>query len=353
MPRIRRKRDYQAEAIEKIHLSWKGDIQRQLIVLATGLGKTVIACFFHGEILPGQRTLFIVDNVELAKQTKRTMHFIYPDVKVGIEMNRFHASLDDDFVILSVDTWGRSKGKRITRFPNDHFTKVIVDEAHVSPTPRYNRVLHYFGVSEKNLHPDRLLLGMTATPERHDGIGLNKVFDDITVNYDLIWGIQNGWLTELVGYPVDTGIDISNVKMKRNGEFQDEDLSVTINVNKRNEQIVKAYADYSEGKRSLCFTSTVKHAYDMVEVYNSYYPNRSAAISAKTPTEERKEYVEAYHNGEIWMLFNYGTLTKGFDETEIDSIIHGRPIGSETLYRQATGRGARPSRNALVDLAMS
>lgn len=344
-------RDYQEKALVNTELSFSEGIQRQLIVMSTGLGKTFLAGMMHERILPDKPTLFLVNAIELAKQTVDSYRRLYPNKSIGTEMNTTYAKKSDEIVVVSVDTWGRAGSKRIEKYSPDYFGKIIVDEAHTSPTPRYERVLNYFGVSHTNLKPDRLLLGLTATPNRPDGVGLKKVFDDITANLDLIWSIQNGWLVEPVWYPVKTDIDISSVATK-GGDFDNKDLSIQINVATRNELIVKAYHEYSAGKRCVVFCGSVPHAYELAQYFEAYNVP-CAVISAGTKKADRKRYIKAFHDGNILVLLNFGTLTTGFDETEIDSIIHARPMKSDLLFRQASGRGFRPSKTALVDMCVS
>lgn len=350
MPKIK-PREYQAKALNETISSFDSGIIRQLIVMATGLGKTFLAAFLHMHLMPDKPMMFIVDRIELAKQTKDSFKTLFPNKKIQIEMGTKYASKDVDVLVLSIDTWGRKGSERILKYDPDYFKKIVVDEAHTSPTPRYNRVLNYFGVGDKNLKQDRLLMGLTATPNRPDGVGLRKVFDDITCNFDLIWGISNGWLTEVVWYPIDTNVDLNKVKT-RGKEFDNKDLSVTVDVSSRNEQIVKAYHEYSAGKRSVAFCASVEHAYHLAELFNSYGV-RAETISAQTKKSNRKKFIQGFHDGEIDVLTNFGTLTTGFDETELDSILQARPVKSDLLYRQMIGRGLRPSKTALIDLANS
>jgi superfamily II DNA or RNA helicase len=346
-----RYRDYQTDDLQQTKLSLQEGINRQLLVWSTGLGKTYFSTGIHKEIYPGEPTLFIVNAIELAKQTRDSFRKAVPGARIGVEMNTSYARPNDEVVVLSVDTWGRAGSKRIKKFDPDYFKKIIVDEAHTSPTDRYKRVLNYFGVSDTNLKQDRMLLGLTATPNRPDGVGLKKVFDDITANRDLIWSIQNGWLVEPVWYPIKTDVDITEVKTK-GGDFDRDDLSIRINTASRNELIVKAYHEYSRGKRSVVFCASVAHAYELQQYFEAYgIP--SAVISAKTPKSDRQRYIQAYHDGDLDVLLNFGTLTTGFDETEIDSIINARPMKSDLLFRQANGRGFRPSVSAMIDLCIT
>ena len=342
-------RDFQSHTIENVHKSfYEAGIQRQLIVYATGLGKTILFVYLHAMIMPEEKSLFIVDRQELAFQTKKSIRKMNPEIRVGIEMNTYRATKDDDIVILSVDSFGKEGSKRIMRYPPDHFKKIFVDEAHVSTTKRYERVLNYFGASTDNLIPGNLLVGLTATPNRTDGIKLNKIFDDVTDNKNLFWGIENGWLTDVEIHEEDTGVDISGVKATRS-DFDLNELSIALNVNTRNEQIVKAYDQHGNNKRSIVYCAQVAHAYDVAALFR-HYGIEARTIAHNTPKAERREIIEAYHNDEIKVLTNFGTLTTGFDDTELGLIIMGRPMKSDLLFQQSLGRGPRPSLTACVDL---
>lgn len=340
-------RDYQDRAVSKIIDSYERGINRQLFVSATGTGKTYTATFLRDRFKPRKQSIFMVDQIQLAYQAKDSFINADPNLKVGIEMNKYKSSPKDDVIITSVPTIGRAGSKRINRLNPDNIGLVVVDEAHKSVSESWIRTLNYLQVGPDNFDRDKLLLGMTATPNRSDGKPLKTLYDDITENYDLRWALSNGWLTDFEFFRVDTETDISNVK-KRGSEFNQKELANAVNNDERNAQIFKAYKDYSDGEPAIVYCASVDHAKYLTALFN-HNGVPSAVIHANTKKSDKKEYIEKYKSGEIKVLFNYGTLTTGFDAPDTATIILARPIGSELLVQQIIGRGLRPSTDSFVN----
>jgi ATP-dependent helicase IRC3 len=339
-------RDYQNDTISKIIESYEENKQRLLVVLATGMGKTVCATELHKKFKPKEKTIFLVDRIELAYQAQESFQRSNPTLRVGIEMGKHHASKKDDIVIACVHTVGRKGSYRIGKFEPDDFTTIIVDEAHMAVTDTYSRVLNYLGVGADNLLDNKLLVGLTATPNRTDGVGLGTAFDEIVVNYDLKYGIREGWLTDIDIVQIQTGIDLSDVHFTQNNIT---DLSKAINVEQRNSLILKAYKEVGNNEQAIIYASNVEHAYAISDLFNATgIP--SFCIEANTDSQERKESIRKYKSGEIKVLTNYGTLTVGFDAPETSLIILARPIKSELILRQIIGRGIRPSKYSFINV---
>lgn len=340
-------RHYQQETIDRIIDNHDKNINANLCVLATGLGKTVIATEFHKQYKPKEPTLFIVDRIELAYQAKESFEHSDPSLSIGIEMNKHHASQDDDVVIACVHTIGRRGSYRIGKFEPDHFQKIIVDEAHLSVSDIYVRVLNYLEVGPDNFNPNKILMGLTATPMRSDSLSLGYVYDDIPVNFDIRFGIKAGYLTDIALLPVSTNIDISEVHATQT-DFDTEELDKAINIQKRNAIIVKSYLKFSKGEPCLIYCNSVDHAYAIEKMFN----NRgipAKCIEAHTNPKDRAQAIKNYKKGDVKVLTNYGTLTLGFNAPETSTIILGRPIRSEGLLRQVVGRGIRPSEYSFVN----
>lgn len=347
MPLTITPRDYQDRAVEKFISAYDRGINRQLFVSATGTGKTYTACFLRDRFQPRKQTIFMVDEIQLAFQARDSFINADPSLQIGIEMNKYSHSSNDDVIITSVPTIGRAGSKRINKINPEKIGLVMVDEAHKSVSESWIRTLNYLQVGPDNFDEEKLLLGLTATPNRPDGKPLNTLYDDITENYDIRWALRNGWLTDFEFFRVQTDTDISHVK-KRNGEYNQKELADAVNNDDRNAQIYKAYCEYSYGKPAICFTASVDHAKFLTDLFN-HNDIPSACIHSKTPKDKRVEYISKFKSGEIWVLFNYGTLTTGFDAPDTDTIILGRPIGSELLYQQIIGRGLRPSTDSFVN----
>ncbi|MFP8488725.1 DEAD/DEAH box helicase [Gracilimonas sp. Q87] len=344
-------RDYQQAVVDKSIDSYDRGIRRQLFESATGTGKTYTSTFlvdaFRKHVRGKKKAMFLVDEINLAYQARKSFVTANPDWNIGIEMNDHEFSKKDDIVITSIPTIGRKGSRRIKKFDPDEFGMVIVDEAHKSISDSWIRSLNYLQVGPDNFDSDKLLFGMTATPNRPDGKPLNILYDDIIEKFDLRWALQNGWLTDFEFIRVDTDTDISHVKKNR-GEFVQRDLNSAVNNPDRNAQIFKAYKEYSDEEPAICFTASVDHAKTLTELFNiNGVP--SATIEANTPKEKRKQYIADYKAGKIKVLFNYATLTTGFDAPDTTTIILARPIGSQLLYQQILGRGLRPSSDSLVD----
>jgi ATP-dependent helicase IRC3 len=352
---LKKLRDYQQSTLESVRSSFDNGISRQLIVLATGLGKTYtsisISQHFSELFLGHKRTgkvLFLVDQIELVDQTYKSFKNAFPHLSVGVEQADRKHNKTDDIVVACVPTIGREQSSRINQLNPDEFDVVIVDEAHKSVSETWVRTLDWFGVGPANHNSNKLLLGMTATANRADGVKLGKLYDDITVNYDLSWGIRNGWLTDIEVFNVKTDTDISKTKT-RGGEFAQQELAEKINDHIRNTQIVKAYREFSDQESAIAFCGSVSHAYELTKLFEANGIS-SAVIEANTDKDERKELIEKYKRGEIKILTNFGTLTTGFDAPNTTTLIMARPVKSELLYRQMIGRGLRTHPDTEVDL---
>lgn len=346
---VKRRRDYQDKTIQSIISNYENGIQRNLAVLATGLGKTFVTTEFHKDFYPNEKLLFLVDRKELAYQARDAFLESNPKLKVGVEMNIHKASLKDDVIIASVHSIGRKGSKRITKFNVSDFNKIVVDEAHMSVSDIFVRSLNYLGVGPDNLEKNKILIGLTATPNRSDGIPLGRIYDSIAAKYDLAWGIRNGWLTDLDVLQIQTDVEIPDW-VHTKSDFDIEKLTQIINTENRNALILKSYLDTSYDKSAIVYCASVDHAYTLTEIFQEHNIT-SACIEANTNTSERKAAIKEYKKGKIKVLFNYGTLTTGFDAPETSTIILGRPIKSDLLLRQIIGRGVRPSQYAFVDYA--
>lgn len=306
---------------------------------------TTIATELHKLFKPEKKTLFLVDRIELAYQARDEFMENNPGVKVGIEMNEHRARKHDQVVIACVPTIGRKGSYRIGKFSPDDFGKIIVDEAHTSITDTFIRVLSYLGVGPKSKIKDKLLVGMTATPNRTDGLSLGYLYDDITVNYDISYGIRSGYLTDIELITVKTGTDISKIHFT---DHRLDELADVIDNPIRNTLIVKTYKEQSDGECAIVYCANVQHAHDVAEMFRSAGIS-AHAIDATTDKNERKQLIAKYKKGEIKILCNYGVLTTGFNAPETTTIILARPIKSDLLLRQIIGRGLRPSQTSFIN----
>ena len=180
----------------------------------------------------------------------------------------------------------------------------------------------------------RVHIGFTATPNRDDGRGLNKAFNDIIFERDLKWGIKNKYLSDIDCRRVTVSWNTKRLH-SRGGDFALNELDAEVNNPTANEQVAKAYEELAIGQ-TLIFASSVKHAYALSE----YIPG-SYVVDGKTPLEERREIIQAFSNREIPALINFGVFTEGTDLPLIETILLARPTKNQALYSQMVGRGVR------------
>ena len=323
-------RPYQQEALDSMLQAESNGISKQLVVLPTGAGKTVLFAqlpIMRKDSLP---MLVLAHRSELLIQAKDKIETINKDLSVGIEQAENKAGYSD-VVIASVPTLGRESSSRIEQYPRDYFKTIVVDEAHHAAAPSYRRILDYF-------KPD-LLLGVTATPQRSDSVRLIDVFQEIVYYKSIQDLIKEGWLSPLVGYRVKTSTDISDVEIQ-NGEYKQDQLIEAIDNPSRNNSIVTAYNDLANAKKTVVFAAGVDHAGNLGEAFRK---NGSSVrvIIGTTPEEERRQILSDFKSGAVTVLVNVGVLTEGFDEPSIEAIILAKPTRSSLLYTQIVGRGTR------------
>ncbi len=356
------------------------DLNRLLVKKPTGTGKTVwFAALLKGfprlrewlEQFPaGQRKMLVIAHrEELLDQAAAKIRAQNPGLMVDIEQGSRYANRYSDVIVAGIQTLQGGKFKRLRdlmRFST--FRVVVVDEAHHAAAPSYRTALVHLGflppadasdstdveaanhddVAEMEKHladwdkqapRDRLLIGVTATPNRSDAIGLGCVFQTIAYSYGLKEAIDDGWLVPIVPWVVETTDSLDNVRMNR-GEFNQRDLADTVNNAKRNAQAVEAWAAYAGDRSTIAFTVDVQHAHDLAAAFRVVGVN-AMALSGETPKDERRQMLAAFTRGEIQVLTNCMVLTEGTDLPLTSCILHAKPTKSATLYEQMTGRGLR------------
>lgn len=340
-------RPYQKHAIEAITAYEALGVRRQLLVMATGLGKTVVFCSLPKVRANSTPMLVLAHREELLDQAAAKVIAINPELTVSKEQADSFADLSSDVVVASVPTLGREGSSRIERFPRDHFKVVVVDEAHHAAASTYRRILDYF-------LPD-LTLGVTATPQRGDNVRLSDVFDEVVFHYSILEGMKADFLTPLVGYRLQTKTDISGVK-RSGDDYVVADLSKAVNTPERNKLVVEAYKEYLHDRPTFVFATDIEHA-EALQVCFSFHNISSAVILGTTSSGDRNLLLRKFREGSLNVIINVGVLTEGVDEPSVSGIILARPIGSPLLYTQIVGRGTRLANDkpncVVIDLADS
>jgi superfamily II DNA or RNA helicase len=292
-------------------------------------------------------TLVLVHREELVNQAVEKLSFVNPRLTIGVEKAELHADISSDVVVASVQTLGSASGKRLRKLlASMEFGIVIIDEAHhVTAGSQYDRILNELGLGSLINESDqirsgqqRLLVGVTATPNRHDNVGLSTFFNEILLNYGLQEAVQNGYLTDIRHIKVHTSANLEGLKNYR-GDFSITDLSEATNTPERNQEIVSAYLKHGDSKSAVAFCSSVAHAYDLRDMFRLAGVS-AEAIDGNTPKDQRKEILRRHESGELSIVTNFGVLTEGYDGM-IHIVLMCRPTKSASLYMQMIGRGVR------------
>lgn len=343
-------RPYQLQALERIAAAEVRGVRRQLGVAATGLGKTIMFCALAQQ--RGERTLILAHRDELVSQAVAKVREVWPDVDVGVVKGE-----DDDthahVVVASVQTLARDRRlqRLIDAWANvdgmaawgrklvDPFGLVVVDEAHHAAADSYRKILDALNAGD-NEGNGPLLLGVTATPDRGDGKGLDDLFDEIVFNLDLLWGIRSDYLCDVRGLVLRLDdLDLSGVKV-RGGDYETGAVGRALQDAHAPTVIHAKWAEHASDRRTLVFVPTVDLS-QQVEHEFRQHGIRCAHVDGTTPLDERRQILRDYDAGTVQVITNCMVLTEGFDSPRTDCIVQARPTRSRALFTQMVGRGTR------------
>lgn len=333
-------RHYQKDAVESVFEQWN-ERSSTLIVAATGTGKTTTFTEIIRRCLP-KRTLILVHREELMKQARERL-IDQADIDCDIEMADMRASTSlwnrAPCVVATVQTLysGNNGLGRMTKFDPNDFGLLVCDEAHHYVSPAYKRVIDYF---RKN--KDLKVLGVTATPDRTDEEALGQIFESVAHDYEILDAIHDGWLVPVDQQMVHVqGLDFSGMRTTA-GDLNGADLASIM----EKEEILQGVAASSikiiGDKRTLAFTSSLRHAEMLSDIFNRHRLGMSDWICGKTNKQDRSRKLEMFKQGKTQVMVNCGVLTEGFDCPQVEVIIQARPTKSRCLYAQIIGRSLRP-----------
>lgn len=371
-------RPYQTATLDAVADAVAFGHRRLLVKKPTGTGKTVtfaamptfdrIAAFL-GQPRHGARMLVIAHREELLDQAAEKIQAQHPDWMVEVEQADRVASSFADVIVASIQTLAARKFARLERLLRHHdFRLVIIDEAHHAAAPTYRTALVHLGFLpaaegtdvegieaiefddtavmeealrewDKTTPQSRLLVGVTATPNRTDAIGLGCVFQTLAYNYDLKQAIEDQYLVPIEPYAIESDTSLDTVRTVA-GEFNQRDLAQAVNHAERNALAVAAWQELAKNRPTLGFTVDVAHAHSLAEAFQQA-GYRWKALSGDTPKDQRRKILADFRSGAIVGIANCMVLTEGTDLPMASCILHAKPTKSATLYEQMTGRGLR------------
>lgn len=321
------------EAERHRHNRWKN-----LVIAATGTGKTVIAALdyrrLHAE-WNGASLLFVAHRMEILKRSLSTFRAVMRDGSFGELYVGGHRPEEWKHVFASIQSL---RPDQIASMDPAAFDVVIVDEFHHAAAPTYRALLEH-------IQP-RVLLGLTATPERADGFDVRHWFDGRFAAELRLWeALDEQLLVPFHYFGVHDDVDLSGMSWRRGSYPESELETLYIENRERTAKILQAIHDKIEAPaqmRALAFCVSVAHAQYMADAFNTAgLPAR--ALTGTASEGERDEAIRDLRAGRINVLTTVDLFSEGVDVPEIDVVLFLRPTESATVFLQQLGRGLRHS----------
>lgn len=335
---------YQQEILDKLEAerTVRG-YYRNLVVAATGTGKTVISaldykCFRKQN--PGRpcRMLFLAHREEILKQSLYTFRAVLKDANFGEMYVGSYKPDSIDNLFMSIQTFNSQSFTEKTS-PN-FYDYIIVDEFHHAAAPTYQKLLNYY--------QPKILLGLTATPERMDGKSILPYFHNrIAAEIRLPEAIDRKLLCPFQYFGVTDSVDLTDLRWSTGG-YDKVELSNLYTIsglvaNRRADLVVSSLLKYVtdiNDVKGLGFCVSIEHAEFMCRYFNEHgIP--SISLTGNSPDDERKAAKTQLVRGEVRFIFVVDIYNEGVDIPEVNTVLFLRPTESLTIFLQQLGRGLR------------
>lgn len=340
---------YQQEILDKLDAERKvRGLYRNLVVAATGTGKTVISAFDYKRFCNEHRgrpcrLLFVAHREEILKQSIGCFRGVLKDANFGdLFVGGYNRTDSIDHLFMSIQTFNSQSWWEKTSA--DFYDYIIVDEFHHAAAPTYQRLLTYYR--------PKILLGLTATPERMDGKSITEYFGErIAAEIRLPEAIDRKLLCPFQYFGVTDTIDLNELKWARGG-YDKTELSNLYSLNteaakRRSNMIINALIKYTTDineVKGLGFCVSVAHAEFMADYFNaSGIP--AMFLTGNSPDEERSSAKKRLIAGEVRFIFVVDIYNEGVDIPEVNTVLFLRPTESLTIFLQQLGRGLRLAEN--------
>src|SRR4030095_15708049 len=328
-------RDYQQEAFEAC-LRDLQTVRSSLIVLATGLGKTILFCKL---VEQWEGRVLVLAHLEELLQNARDDLMAITGEPVGIERSKDHH--EGERIVVGLI---QSVSKRLNHFKPNHFSLIIVDEAHHASSDPYRRVFEHFGAAK--------VVGLTATDSRTDGEPLP--FEAISYRMGIKEGIDSGYLVPVRGKRVIIdAINLSRVKRKAEGEGDFDDTALDDEMVKGAMAIADVLVNDYPFEKGILFFPGCASAKLTCERLNEKEPESALYLDGTIVGQTRRDLVNGLKEGKWRWLCNVGIATEGFNWPDASVVGMCCPTLSRPAYVQRVGRGTRPLTGLLSGLSSS
>ncbi len=320
-------RPYQEQAQTAIFNQWL-TIDKTLLVLPTGCGKTVVFAKVAEEcVRRGQRVLILAHRGELLEQASDKINKFTGLICATEKAEETCIGSFYRIVVGSIQSLMRPQ--RLSKFSEDYFDVIIIDEAHHCLSDGYQRVLHHFENAK--------VLGVTATPDRGDMRNLGNYFESLAYEYTLPRAIKDGYLSPIKALTIPLKLDLSSVGIQT-GDFKTSDLGNALDPYLY--QIAEEMKKYCKDRKTVVFLPLVKTSQKFMNILNE---NGFHAAEVNGDSKDRSEVLRDFEKDRYNVLCNSMLLTEGWDCPSVDCIVVLRPTKVRSLYSQMVGRGTRLS----------
>ena len=319
-------RPYQQAAADAVFGQWQSGVNKTLLVLPTGTGKTVVfASITENCVKNGDRVLILAHRGELLQQAADKL-LKFTGLRCAVEKAE-ESCLGSWYRVAVGSVQSLQRSARLERFPTDYFDTIIIDEAHHCVSDGYLRVLDYFSGAK--------VLGVTATPDRGDMKNLGQVFDSLAYEYTLPAAIKDGYLCPIKALTIPLQLDISGVGVQ-SGDFKPGELGTALDPYL--DQIADEMEHYCKNRKTVVFLPLVKTSQKFKDILNRH-GFRAAEVNGDS--EDREQVLQDFEQDRYNVLCNSMLLTEGWDCPSVDCVIVLRPTKVRALYSQMVGRGTR------------
>lgn len=319
-------RPYQQAAKAAVLDEWDRGVDKTLLVLPTGTGKTIVFSAVTEEaVRRGGRVLILAHRGELLEQAADKLE---KSTGLRSSLEKAESSCLGSWYRVAVGSvQSLQRPSRLDRFAPDYFTNIIIDEAHHCLSDGYQRILEHFSAAK--------VLGVTATPDRGDMRSLGQYFETLAYEYTLVQAIRDGYLSPIKALTVPLRLDLSSVGVQ-NGDFKVGDLGTALDpyLEAIADEMLKNCAD----RKTVVFLPLVKTSKKFRDILNAK-GFRAAEVNGES--DDRAEVLRDFEAGKYNVLCNSMLLTEGWDCPPVDCVIVLRPTKIRSLYSQMVGRGTR------------
>lgn len=329
-------KSHQARILDELAAERAAGHTRNLVVAATGTGKTVVAALDYRRLraqLQRSRLLFVAHRREILEQSHRTFQVALRDGGFGERLGDGQRPSEWDHVFANIQSL---TPEVVDAFSEDAFDVVIVDEFHHAAATSYDRLL-------KSLKP-RVLVGLTATPERADGKSVLDWFGGRIASEIRLWeALDQSLLCPFQYFGIGNAPDLRGVKWSR-GRYDPSTLSDVYTADhmfalRVIQEMQKKVGDI-HSMRALGFCVDLAHARFMTQQFEER-GIRAQMVSGKSSSAERDGVLRALESGDVQVVFTVDLFNEGVDVPKVDTILFLRPTESATVFLQQLGRGLR------------